>query len=105
MTDSVTVATAGIGSYSHLSAVWFNSVAGVKSNLVPYNSNSPYADLLAGQIQLMFDGDTYALKQWVVTDAQGMDTSVSLSDINTTAKLDDALFKVTTPRWPTLPGR
>ncbi|MBS0428822.1 MAG: tripartite tricarboxylate transporter substrate binding protein [Proteobacteria bacterium] len=54
--DSVTVATAGIGSYSHLSAVWFNSVAGVKSNLVPYNSNSPYADLLAGQIQLMFDG-------------------------------------------------
>lgn len=54
--DSVTVATQGIGSYSHLSAVWFNSVAGVKSNLVPYNSNSPYTDLLAGQIQLMFDG-------------------------------------------------
>ncbi|MFC5607642.1 Bug family tripartite tricarboxylate transporter substrate binding protein [Variovorax soli] len=54
--DSVTVATQGIGSYSHLSAVWFNSVAGVQSNLVPYNSNSPYADLLAGQIQLMYDG-------------------------------------------------
>ena len=54
--DSVTVATQGIGSYSHLSAVWFNSAAGVKSNLVPYNSNSPYTDLLAGQIQLMFDG-------------------------------------------------
>ncbi|MDH6592901.1 tripartite-type tricarboxylate transporter receptor subunit TctC [Variovorax sp. TBS-050B] len=54
--DSVTVATQGIGSYSHLSAVWFNRAAGVQSSLVPYNSNSPYADLLAGQIQLMFDG-------------------------------------------------
>lgn len=54
--DSVSVATQGIGSYSHLSAVWFNKVAGVKSNLVPYNSNSPYTDLLANQIQLMFDG-------------------------------------------------
>jgi tripartite-type tricarboxylate transporter receptor subunit TctC len=54
--DSVAVATAGIGSYSHLSAVWFNSAAGVRTNLVPYNSNSPYTDLMAGQVQLMFDG-------------------------------------------------
>lgn len=54
--DSVTVATAGIGSYSHLSGVWFNDAAGVKTNLVPYNSNSPYTDLLGGQVQLMFDG-------------------------------------------------
>ncbi|SCK55364.1 Tripartite-type tricarboxylate transporter, receptor component TctC [Variovorax sp. HW608] len=54
--DSVSVATQGIGSYSHLSAVWFNNAAGVKSNLVPYNSQSPYADLMAGQIQLMYDG-------------------------------------------------
>jgi tripartite-type tricarboxylate transporter receptor subunit TctC len=54
--DSVAVATAGIGSYSHLSAVWFNNVAGVKTNLVPYNSTSPYTDLIAGQVQAMFDG-------------------------------------------------
>ena len=53
--DSVSVATQGIGSYSHLSATWFNSAAGVKSSLIPYNSNSPYTDLLAGQVQLMFD--------------------------------------------------
>ena len=54
--DSVAVGTAGIGSYSHLSGVWFNNAAGVKTNLVPYNSSSPYTDLLAGQVQLMFDG-------------------------------------------------
>ena len=54
--ESVSVATAGIGSYSHLSGVWFNDAAKVKTNLVPYNSTSPYNDLLAGQVQLMFDG-------------------------------------------------
>lgn len=54
--ESFSVATQGPGSYSHLSAVWFNSAAGVKSSLIPYNSNSPYTDLLGGQIQLMFDG-------------------------------------------------
>lgn len=54
--DFASVATQGVGSYSHLSATWFNSAAGVKASLIPYNSNSPYADLLAGQIQLMFDG-------------------------------------------------
>ncbi|KQP49221.1 tripartite tricarboxylate transporter substrate binding protein [Pseudorhodoferax sp. Leaf274] len=54
--ESVAAATQGPGSYSHLSAVWFNNAAGVRSNLVPYNSNSPYTDLLAGQVQLMFDG-------------------------------------------------
>lgn len=54
--DLASVATQGVGSYSHLSATWFNSAAGVKASLIPYNSNSPYADLLAGQIQLMFDG-------------------------------------------------
>lgn len=54
--DFASVATQGVGSYSHLSATWFNSAAGVKASLIPYNSNSPYSDLLAGQIQLMFDG-------------------------------------------------
>lgn len=54
--DSVAVATQGPGSYAHLSGVWFNNAAGVRSNLVPYNSNSPYTDLMAGQVQLMFDG-------------------------------------------------
>ena len=54
--ESVAVATQGPGSYSHLSAMWFNNAAGVRSNLVPYNSNSPYTDLMAGQVQLMYDG-------------------------------------------------
>ena len=54
--DAVNVATQGPGSYSHLSGEWFGFSANTRLNFVPYNSNSPYADLLAGQVQLMFDG-------------------------------------------------
>lgn len=52
------------------------------------------------QIQLMFSGKNYELKQWRVTDAQGLETSVALTDIAQVAKLDDNLFKVVQQRWP-----
>jgi tripartite-type tricarboxylate transporter receptor subunit TctC len=52
---SVTAATSGVGSYSHLAGEWFASSAGVKINFVPYNTSSPYADLIAGQINVIFD--------------------------------------------------
>jgi tripartite-type tricarboxylate transporter receptor subunit TctC len=54
--DSVTVATQGIGSYSHLSGEWFGVSAARKLRFIPYNTSSPYSDLLAGQINVMFDG-------------------------------------------------
>ena len=52
---SVTAATSGIGSYSHLAGEWFSSSAGVKIEFVPYNTTSPYADLVAGQVNVIFD--------------------------------------------------
>lgn len=54
--DGVTVATQGIGSYSHLSGEWFGASSGTKLRFVPYNTSSPYGDLLAGQVNVMFDG-------------------------------------------------
>ncbi len=54
--DSVNFATQGVGSYSHLSGLWFGFATNTKPSFVPYNSSSPYADLLAGQVQAMFDG-------------------------------------------------
>lgn len=54
--DSVTVATQGIGSYSHLSGEWFGASSGTKLRFVPYNTSSPYGDLVAGQVNVMFDG-------------------------------------------------
>lgn len=52
------------------------------------------------QIQLLFSGKNYELKQWTVTDAQGQETSVALTEIQQVAKLDDNLFKVVQQRWP-----
>ena len=52
---SLTAATSGIGSYSHLAGEWFASSAGVRINFVPYNTTSPYADLVAGQVNVIFD--------------------------------------------------
>lgn len=53
--DSMTAATSGVGSYSHLSGEWFGFGSGAKIQFVPYNTSSPYVDLVAGQVQLMFD--------------------------------------------------
>ncbi len=53
---SLNAATQGVGSYSHLSGEWFGAATGQKLAFVPYNSSSPYTDLLSGQVQLMFDG-------------------------------------------------
>lgn len=54
--QSLNVATQGIGSYSHLSGLWFGFATGTQATFVPYASNSPYTDLVGGQVQLMFDG-------------------------------------------------
>jgi tripartite-type tricarboxylate transporter receptor subunit TctC len=54
--DLLNAATQGVGTYSHLSGEWFNNTAGTKLKFIAYNTSSPYADLMAGQTQLMFDG-------------------------------------------------
>jgi tripartite-type tricarboxylate transporter receptor subunit TctC len=52
---SLSAATQGVGTYSHLSGEWFANLTGAPLRFVPYNTSSPYADLLAGTMQLMFD--------------------------------------------------
>jgi tripartite-type tricarboxylate transporter receptor subunit TctC len=53
--ESMTAATLGPGSYYHLAGEWFAAGSGTKIKFIPYNTTSPYADLVAGQVQLMFD--------------------------------------------------
>jgi tripartite-type tricarboxylate transporter receptor subunit TctC len=52
---SIRSATQGPGSYFHLAGEWFAARAGVKIQFVPYNTTSPYSDLVAGQVDVMFD--------------------------------------------------
>jgi outer membrane lipoprotein-sorting protein len=48
----------------------------------------------AAEIALVFDPETFALKQWTVIDAQGFQTVVSLFNIDLVTKPDPALFHI-----------
>ena len=46
------------------------------------------------KLMMMFDSKTAALKQWTVTDPQGLDTTVAVYDIDTAKKPDPNLFVI-----------
>jgi tripartite-type tricarboxylate transporter receptor subunit TctC len=53
---SVTYATSGLGSTSHLAAELFSKEAGITMTHVPYSGNAPATqDVLAGRVMVMFD--------------------------------------------------
>lgn len=47
-------------------------------------------------ITMMFDSKTYDLRQWTVTDNQGKDTSVVISNVKTNVGFDESVFKIPT---------
>jgi len=46
------------------------------------------------RLMMMFDAKTVALKQWTVTDPQGLDTTVAVYNIDTAKKPDPNLFVI-----------
>jgi outer membrane lipoprotein-sorting protein len=50
--------------------------------------------LVKGKLTLIFDRDTYELRQWIVTDAQGLSTSVAIYNTATGKKPDPGLFRI-----------
>ena len=46
------------------------------------------------EIALVFDPESFALKQWTLIDAQGFQTVVSLFNIHLVTKPDPALFHI-----------
>jgi len=48
----------------------------------------------SADIALVFDPDSFALKQWTVIDAQGFQTVVSLFNVDLTSKPDPNLFNI-----------
>jgi len=62
--DTVTCGTAGAGSPSHIAAAYFESMLGVRFQLVPYRGTPQVIqDLVAGQIDLLFDQVSSSLAQ------------------------------------------
>jgi outer membrane lipoprotein-sorting protein len=47
-----------------------------------------------GRLTLFFDRETYELRQWTVTDDQGLDTSVAIYNVETGNRLSAELFKI-----------
>ncbi len=52
-----------------------------------------------GNITLVMDEEPMALRQWVVTDSQGRQTRVTLSDAQTGLRFDSQLFAFNDPRF------
>jgi tripartite-type tricarboxylate transporter receptor subunit TctC len=59
-----TAGTAGAGSGSHIAALYFESVTGIKLQYVPYRGTAPAMnDLIAGQIDLIVDQTSNSINQ------------------------------------------
>jgi tripartite-type tricarboxylate transporter receptor subunit TctC len=85
-----TAGTAGAGSGSHIAGLYFENVTGIKLQYVPYRGTGPAMnDLVAGQIDLIFDQLSNSINQvragkirgYAVTDTKRAD---SAPDIPTT---------------------
>jgi outer membrane lipoprotein-sorting protein len=46
------------------------------------------------RLMMMFDSKDYQLKQWVITDPQGFDTTVAVSNLDSKRRPDPALFTI-----------
>jgi tripartite-type tricarboxylate transporter receptor subunit TctC len=62
--DKASAGTSGAGGGSHVAGVYFQSLTGTKFNFVPYRGTAPaMADLISGQIDIMFDQASNSLEQ------------------------------------------
>ena len=52
------------------------------------------------RLMMMFGAKDFQLKQWVVTDPQGYDTSVALSNLDTARRPDPNMFKIDYTQYP-----
>jgi outer membrane lipoprotein-sorting protein len=58
-----------------------------------------------GQITLIFDRPKMQLRQWVVTDVQGLQTTVALRNVETGVRADNALFVLRDDQRPEIGGK
>lgn len=57
-----------------------------------------------GQITLIFDQPRMQLRQWVVTDAQGLQTTVALRNVQAGIRADNSLFVLRDEQRPSIGG-
>ena len=47
---------------------------------------------LKGQVTLIFSDPAIELRQWIITDAQGLQTMIALKDMKTQVQIDPSKF-------------
>src|SRR5690349_21419283 len=52
------------------------------------------------RLMLMFGAKDFQLKQWIVTDPQGYDTTVALSNLDTAKRPDPDMFRIDYTQYP-----
>jgi len=95
-------ASSGVGSTQHIAGEAFNQAAGIQTVHIPYKGSSQaHADILSGEVQMMFDTTSSAMGQikagkfrpLAVTSAQ---RSPELPDVPTIAELGYPAAEMTT---------
>ena len=61
-------------------------------------------DNLPGTVTLVFDQPNFQLRQWVVTDAQGLQTTVALRNVRSGVEADNSLFVLRDEQRPSIGG-
>jgi len=89
--ENVTFGTAGIGSGSHFSGLYFQSLIGTKARYVPYRGTGPaMQDLVAGNIDIIIDQASNAMPQvqdgkiraYAVTQNKRMDAAPDIPTVD-----------------------
>jgi outer membrane lipoprotein-sorting protein len=52
------------------------------------------------KLMMMFDAKNYQLKQWVITDPQGYDTTIAVSNLDSTRRPDPSMFRIDYTQYP-----
>ena len=58
-----------------------------------------------GRLSIVFEGPEFKLRQWTVTDAQGLDTTVALYNVETGKKMAPSTFTIRLERMLTPSGQ
>ena len=51
------------------------------------------------RLLMMFDSKDFKLKQWTVTDVQGYDTTIAVSNLDSSKRPDPNLFRIDYTRY------
>jgi outer membrane lipoprotein-sorting protein len=79
-----------------------------ETNVVAVRSDDVYVTVIieekqpvigTSRLMMMMGAKDYALKQWTVTDPQGYDTTVAVSNLDTSKRPDPGLFRIDYTRY------